>query len=350
MLVSVIGIIRSLLRPVLLAFFYLLFLSSCQRDEGPPVWYYSGSTMGTTWSLKVLAPSKNGDAKRELQAKLELALAAVSQKMSTYIPDSELSRFNQAPTMQWIEVSKDLCYMFTVSKQVSDDSDGAFDITVGPLVNAWGFGPGPKEQPPTAGDIAKLKEKVGYKYLEFDCGQLRARKMKDLYVDLSAVAKGYATDVLAKVLEDENLHDYMVEIGGELHLSGHNEHGKPWRIGIEKPELVQGETAQIIELSDVGLATSGDYRNYYEYHGKKYSHTIDPFTGYPVTHNLASITVVAKNGAYADAYATAFDVLGPIKGKALAEKLGMDAYFIVRTESGFSIDNTAGFKHYMVNE
>jgi thiamine biosynthesis lipoprotein len=211
-------------------------------------------------------------------------------------------------------------------------TDGAFDITVGPLVNLWGFGPtGSVLEPPTDAAIAAARQHVGYEKLHTDCGHSTIRKDDAaLYVDLSGWAKGRAVDAVSAMLDTSGIGNYLVEIGGELRVSGHNSEQRKWAVAIEAPSTSQRVPQAVIRVTDTSVATSGDYRNYFEYGGNSYSHTIDPRTGRPVTHGLAAVTVVHPENAFADAMATALLVLGPEAGPRVAEDLGIAAYFLVR--------------------
>ncbi len=363
-------VITKIKRPVTLAFFCCLYgvlLAGCdpssntpspsvdsikdaQKVKAYPSAHLVGNTMGTTYSVKVVLEEGvdlEGE-KAKLQKNLDLVLAAVNQQMSTYISNSELSRINKSDVGQKVSVSEPLAEILRISLEVYRTSSGAFDVTVGPLVNIWGFGPDEVDQAPSAEAIAKARSVVGMYYLLVD-EDSNLTKHKDIYIDLSAIAKGYATDVMAKLLDDSGYPNYMVEIGGELKIKGHNPKGKPWTIGVEKPTLKRSGAVQGVRGNDVAIATSGDYRNYYEKDGERVSHTIDPNTGRPIDHSLASVTVITKSGAYADAYATALNVLGPEKGLALANELDLAAYFIIRDKDAFRVEYTDQFKLYMVD-
>ncbi len=344
--------VRTKKRPVYLAFFCfsVLFLSvacSDQREAKSPLIIIQGSTMGTTFSVKAVVGTNTHLTEAFLSKEINTTLNAFNQSMSTYIVDSELSLLNQAPVGEWLDVSDLLLNVLVMSGKVYRESSGAFDVTIGPLVNRWGFGPVEVEYAPNQEEIDRLLAKVGFDSLEFL--ESKIRKRKHVYIDLSAVAKGHATDVVANVLTSLGIDDYMVEIGGELKIKGVNAKGVMWTIGVEKPTLGRSGAVQAVRGNDIAIATSGDYRNYLEQEGKRISHTIDPKTGRPIEHRLASVTVITDSGGLADAYATAINVLGPIKGKDIAEQLGLAAYFLVRDGDGFRIDMTEKFKQYMVD-
>ena len=238
----------------------------------------------------------------------------------------------------------------SLAQRVSRETNGAFDITVGPIVNLWGFGPENLSTLPTEEQINVAKAKVGYQHVSLNQTSREINKTKDVYIDLSAIAKGYATDLIANKLYEFGFSDFMVEIGGELYVAGHNADAVPWVIGVEKPSLTRSGALQAISVSGVGVATSGDYRNFIDLDGKRVSHTIDPVLGEPVKHNLASVTVVTESGALADAYATALNVLGPDMGYEFATKKHLAAYFIVRESDGFSVKYTPEFELFMVKK
>jgi thiamine biosynthesis lipoprotein len=304
----------------------------------------SGPTMGTTYQVKLRSNRLSADEQSAIQSMLEFELRGVNEAMSTYMKTSELSRFNHNESTAPVSFSDATLEVIALSQEISVLSGGAFDVTVGPLVNAWGFGPDTRRDL-TDEDIDELKKRVGYQMLTLNSEAKTVSKARpDIYVDLSAVAKGYAVDVLSRALLARGYPDHMVEIGGELRCQGINPEGQPWRIAIEKPDTQTRATQEILELQSMAMATSGDYRNYYEKDGKRLSHTIDTRTGRPITHTLASVTVLDPSCARADALATALNVLGPEEGLALAEREKIAAFFLVRSENGqFEEKWTAGF-------
>lgn len=321
-----------------------LLLAACGGDERLPEFELTGNTMGTTYSVKLIAPGENVD-KDDLQSRITETLAAVDKLTSTWRDDSELSQFNANSSTEWIDVSVEFCTTIESALAVSRASDGAFDITVGPLVNLWGFGPkGERQEPPDTADIDVIMADVGYEGLEAQCDQPAVRKRSGaIYIDLSGWAKGYGVDQVATVLDDFALNDYLVEIGGELRMRGQNAEGKKWAIAIEAPSTTTRRPQSVLRLTDASVATSGDYRNYFEHDGILYSHTIDARTGRPVTHDLAAVTVISETAAYADAMATALLVLGPDTGLSLAEDLGIAGYFLVRNQTGIMELTTSSF-------
>lgn len=334
-----------------LGLLFFLLLSSCdmqQNSARPYPFEYSNSTMGTSFTIKV---SQLPDAAEtdSLQEKIDALLARINAQMSTYLPDSELSRFNASQSIEWQKTSPFLFKVLQKSKQVNALSMGAFDVTVGPLVNVWGFGTDPVrfDVPPQA-LIEQEQKRIGSQHLHLDEEKTSIRKdIAELYIDLSAVAKGYAVDKVAELLEQEGVKHYMVEIGGELRLKGSNIQHQPWKIAIEKPTADRRMIEKVLSISDIGMATSGDYRNFFEVDGVRYSHTIDPRTGRPVTHKLASVTVFSATTMDADAWATALTVLGPEQGFQLAEKKRIPALFIIKNGDGFVEKETVAFHDFL---
>lgn len=301
-----------------------------------PQYELTGTTMGTSFSVKIVTTGAGPDLER-LRADIHTRLDSLDQEMSTYIVDSTLSRFNASRDTEWHAVSGDVCAVVAASLDISELSDGAFDVTVGPLVDLWGFGPeGLVGVPPDADEIAAARQGVGYSRLQADCTKPALRKSaEDLSVDLSAIAKGHAVDAVSALLDDAGLSDYLVEIGGELRGQGFNARREKWAIAIETPDKGARKVQKIVGLTDFAMATSGDYRNYFEYEGQSFSHTIDPRTGYPVEHEAASVTVIAQSAEFADGMATALLVLGADAGLELAEREHIAAFFLLRQDEGF---------------
>ncbi len=300
--------------------------------------------MGTYYRVSVAA-LPGGMGEEGLKVEIEGILGEVNGQMSTYIPDSELSRFNSSESNEWFSVSEDTAEVVKRGIEVYEISEGAFDITVGPLVNLWGFGPqGRREDLPGEGEIEAAMERTGSVHLEvrFSPPALKKR-IPDLYVDLSAIAKGFAVDRLAELLELQGVADFLVDIGGEMRAKGMKKEGLAWRIGIESPVAGAKALQKIVELNNSAMATSGDYRSYYEVDGVRYSHEIDPRTGRPVTHSLVSVTVVDATCMDADGWATALLILGPKEGYARAERQDLAAFFVVKGEDGFEERMTRKF-------
>lgn len=303
--------------------------------------------MGTTWSVTLTALPEDA-SRQSLQDGVETVLTRINGQMSTYLPASDLSRLNQAPGGEWVAVPPDLIAVMQEAGRINRLSGGAFDVTVGPLVNLWGFGPQVKEpQVPIAEALQAARKTVGFEHLRLRREPPAVWKEHDqVYVDLSAIAKGYAVDDVADYLIAQGVSDYLIEIGGEVRAKGLNPEGQPWRIGIEKPNPGQREVQTILALDDMALASSGDYRNYFELEGRRYSHTIDPRTARPVEHGLASVSVLHTSCMTADALATALLVLGPERGFTLAESNDIAALFILPAQDGYTERATTALSAY----
>lgn len=310
-----------------------------------------GAAQGTSWHVVVVQPQQPVQ-QASLQAGIEQILANVDAQMSTWRDDSELSRFNQSSSTDWFPVSADLAQVVEVAAQVSALSGGVYDVTVGPLVHLWGFGAKTLEQRvPTDAEVQAVRAAVGYQKLQVQTNPPALRKAQPgMVVDLASIAPGYSVDLLARYLESIGVHDYMVELGGEVFAKGKSPRGDDWRIAIEKPLEGERTIQQGMRLAGQGLSTSGDYRDFFEAGGKRYSHTLDPATGYPVSHRLASVSVVAANTTLADAYSTLLMAMGEVKGREFADAHQLSAYFIWRTDKGFDTYATAGFKPLLLEK
>jgi thiamine biosynthesis lipoprotein len=309
--------------------------------------------MGTTYQVKITHTTMTEEEITRMRMQVDSTLIEVNRQMSTYDPESEISRFNDYAETDPFPVSPEFAGVVKYAIKVSALSDNLFDITVANLVNIWGFGrKGRREDPPDDKEIATELENVGVEYIQtIDDNRIRKLKPK-IRIDLSAIAKGYGVDAVAKVLASHAYLNYMVEIGGEVIARGLNSRGEAWKIGVDNPGLASlpGENIRsILALRDIAVATSGDYRNYFEYKGNLYSHTINPKTGKPVTHNLASATVVAKDCMTADALATALMVMGKEQGLKWIEKIeNVEALLITRrSKDTFSSFQSSGFSKYM---
>lgn len=293
--------------------------------------------MGTTYHIKVCGNDVASHA-TEWQQEIDSQLVRLNRLVSTYDPESELSRFNSSKSVEWFDVSTETARIVHRAIEISALSNGAFDPTVGPLVRAWGFGSGPRSgTAPSNETIELLRGSVGYQFVETRLEPPALRKQHaDTELDLSAIAKGYGVDMISEWLASQSqVTGYMVEIGGEVRVFGRKNDDSLWTLAIEKPDEFRRELAYKISLRDESLATSGDYRNYFEQAGQRYSHTIDPQTGRPITHKLASVSVIAPDCMTADALATTLNVLGPEKGMNFAKEHQLVAMFLVRTETGF---------------
>ena len=316
---------------------WLLAACACAPpDPALPVHVFDGATMGTTWAVRVVTADPWPQAERDrVGAEIQAVLDDVESKMSHYEASSELSRFNRARTTRPFPVSAETFEVFREALRLSELTAGALDVTVAPLVNAWGFGPvEPERLPPDGELLSRLREQVGYTRIELDAAASTLRKTDPAVEgDLSAVAKGYGVDRVAAVLHEAGLARFLVEVGGEIVAAGMNQLHRPWRIGIESP-AAGGGIQRVVPLRDRAMATSGDYRNRREIDGRWVSHTIDPRSGRPVEHRLASVSVVADRCVTADGLATALEVLGPEDGHALAVERGWAALFLIRDGDG----------------
>lgn len=307
----------------------------------------TGATMGTTWSVSYIEPVRDADAD-QLWADIQALLDDVNRSMSTYLDDSEISAFNRTSPEDWVQTSPAFFQVLQTALVIGKRSEGAYDVTVAPLVDLWGFGPGrPADAVPPAGEIAVLLERVGQHHLRLDEDKGRVMKQRDLSLDFSSLAKGHVVDRIAALLAGRGIDRFMVEVGGEMRVSGLSGRGDPWRIAIEKPDRTLRSVAAAMTLTDVAIATSGDYRNYFEVEGRRYSHMIDPRTGYPVAHDLVSVTVVHPECMVADAWATALVVLGTERAMAVAQEQGLAVYFIHRAGDEFVHSHTPPFSGYL---
>ena len=333
------GVQRSIdQRLLLVPLATMVCLNACADSEAPDR-YLTGRSMGTSFTIEITDEIANVDVRdrERLQAEIETTLSDIEARLSTYRPDSELSVLNESRPSGWFEISDALCTELADAQRLSATTGGAFDPTVAPLVELWGFGAsGIVVTPPPAEAIEAELSAVGYEHLELDCNRPAALKRAPLSVDLSGYAKGYAVDELAELLERYGVNNFLVELGGELKLRGSNADGELWSVAIERPPPGGRSVQSIVRLTDVAVATSGDYRNFFEHEGQRYSHTIDPRTGRPVTHSLAQVTVLADSAAEADAMATALLVLGPNRGLAFAERENLAAYFLLRDDDDIS--------------
>ena len=306
--------------------------------------------MGTTYTVKV-RPVPTSIELDELHANIEHILAEVNSTMSTYDPGSELSRLNRNPSTDWVDISDGLLVVLQAALVTSELTGGVFDVTVGPLVNLWGFGPDMKEDDvPSDAAIADAMVRTGYRRIHLrDSPPAVKKERSDIYIDLSAIAKGYAVDRVADYLGSLGIANYLVEIGGELRGKGLNPEDKPWSIAIEKPVPGERTVERVIHITDQGMATSGNYRNFFEKDGRRYAHIIDPRTGKPIAHELASVSVVSDSCMNADAMATALLALGPEAGFALAEQQGLAVFFITIETNEFREKYTLAFEPYLVH-
>lgn len=338
----------------LLPIFLVLLVALAVRQlwfVAPPRAELAGDAMGTRWSVVLGATGRSHAEVESAREVIAVQFEEVERRMSTWNPDSELSRFNRHASTEPFPLSPETLAVLAIAQQVSERSRGAFDVTVSPLVAAWGFGANADTLGPALGSapdsatLAGLLARVGYRRLELAPAAGTARKRHpQLECDLSAVAKGWAVDRAAEALADIGFNDFLLELGGEVRVAGERPGGGAWRVAIERPDPDTRAVHASVELRDAALATSGNYRNFYEKDGERLSHLLDPRSGRPVRHQVVSVSVVHRETAFADAWATALAVLGPEEGFARAEAEQLGAYFIEQTASGeFAVRATSRF-------
>ncbi|UCH84848.1 MAG: FAD:protein FMN transferase [Candidatus Latescibacterota bacterium] len=308
---------------------------SCSTDSQDTI-ELSGLTMGTTWSVKVVTDSQSASSRQTIWDLINEQIDTVNDRMSHYLDTSELSRFNASTSTKPFPISRATADVLRAAIRIGEVTDGALDITVGPLVDAWGFGPpGEPPEPPSDETIAQLLAITGLNHLDLDhASSTVAKDNPRVRVNLASIAKGYGVDRVAETLEGAGYDNYMVEIGGEVRVSGHRKDGQPWNLAVERPQTNGRSRHTVLAITEGSLATSGDYRFYRDTDGGRISHIIDPRTGRPIHHALASVTVFDSLCINADGFATALLVLGQDEGFELAEKLGLAALFLIRTDDG----------------
>jgi thiamine biosynthesis lipoprotein len=312
----------------------LLYACGPSRTS-PPAFEFRGPTMGSIYTVKIASASLSPAARAKVQDAVDGALSAVDTAMSTHRADSELSRFNCHAAAAPFALSADTFAVLALAREVSAATGGAFDVTVAPVVDAWGFGPGRRYRVVDAAEIAVLEQRVGHEALVLDLPSSTATKGRPgVGADLSGIAKGFGVDRAAAALEGLGIENYMIEAGGEVRTRGRNAEGLPWRIAIEQPDAVPQRARRVVPLSDLSMATSGDYRIWFERDGHRYCHEIDPARGRPVDNGVASVSVVAQGCAFADAMATALMVMGEARGLAFAATTGLAAHFVLREPGG----------------
>ena len=325
----------------------------CARVTGTePVAVSGVAFFSMPWQVKV-ARLPAGLSTRQLQSALQKRLDATNAVLSTYQSETELMRFNRAPVGRWVSTGAMLTSALRQAQEVSVATNGAYDITVAPLVNLWGFGPGVARgrgrRVPTRAEIAAAKSKIGYRFVEVDAARRRARRRAPVSIDLSSVGEGVAVEEMADGLRALGIRDFLIAVAGVLRSSGARPDGRPWRLAVERPDG-SGAAERLLALKEGVISTSGSYRNYFERDGVRYSHTIDPSSGRPITHRGVSLTVVfppATDATLADAWATALNVLGPERGLPVAEERGIAAYYIEKVPSGFRARYSSQFRQYL---
>jgi thiamine biosynthesis lipoprotein len=306
-----------------------------------------GETMGTSWSVRVTA-ARDADL-RALHAGIEAQLARVVRQMSTWEPDSDISRYNRAAAGEWLSVPPQFAQVLACALEIADASDGAFDPAIGALVALWGFGAHACNTVPDTAALAGAHPRSGWRRIAFDAGNQRVLQPGGLQLDLSAIAKGYAADQVASHLRNAGIAGALVEVGGELVGHGRKPDGATWRVLVEAgPEEDDHRLdARVLVLDGVAVATSGDRWHHYTRDGRRYTHTIDPRSGEPVEHAPAAVSVVAGDAMHADAWATALGVLGADAGHALALRLGLAARFLWRDRDGMHERMTDAFRAHL---
>lgn len=331
------------------ATFLLLFLGSIFffTGGGETIQQLSGLTMGTSYQIQIVDMPEDVSAEELASDIAEILLHLDTETFSTYASNSELSRFNRHGVNVPFIASTELIEVLLMAQEVSALSGGAFDVTVGPLVNLWGFGPNLAvfETVPDQTQIDAARNRVGFQFLRISPSNQEIRKTRDVYVDLSAIAKGYAVDQLANYLDDLGVASYFLEIGGELKIKGSKPDSEGWVPAIEAPLDTASQVYQIFYSrgDNIAVAGSGDYRNYFEEEGQRYSHEIDPRNGRPVTHRLVAAYVIDESTARADALATTYMILGPEAAEALASRQEQAVYFIYKSDGD-------GFEDYVSDE
>ena len=334
----------------------VMMLAGCDKPTAPSAsgqaWVVEGKTMGTFYRVTLASPP--ADALVGLKEQINQSLNQDNHELSTYQEDSVLSRFNQYNGTSPQPISANMADLLSTALRIGAKTRGAMDVTVGPLVNLWGFGP--DKQPvsmPTQAQIDNARTRVGLHHLRLTedvNGQWLQKDLPGLYVDLSSLGEGYATDHLAALLESRGITRYLVSVGGAVISRGVSPQNKPWRVAIQKPTDEEIAAQTIVDLQGHGISTSGSYRNYYELQGKRLSHIIDPATGRPIDHRLVSATVIATTALEADGWDTGLMVLGTEKAKALAEQLGLAVCLITKTDKGFDAWMSPQFKPFIVSQ
>lgn len=314
-------------------------LAAC--GSGDSLESFGGPTMGSTYSIKYMR-SAGGPTVTEVQPEVEAILAEVDRQMSTYRSDSDIERFNRLPANSCQPMPEGVLQLVRYGEELSAASQGSYDLTVEPLLDLWGFGPQARvEQVPTPEQLAQVLKRVGHGHLRIEGNQLC--KDASVEVDFNSIAAGYTVDRIVARLQALGIHSFLAEATGELKAVGKKADGSPWRVALEAPRDDQQVTEKIIDIDGYGVSTSGDYRNYFEQGGQRYSHTFDALTGAPITHALASVTVIDPSTLAADGLSTLLLILGPERGWAYAEEHKIAAFFVIRADKHFIIRSNPEF-------
>ncbi|WP_145541808.1 FAD:protein FMN transferase ApbE [Yersinia alsatica] len=324
-------------------------LTACNDTETRQQIDIEGKTMGTFYSVKISGATTPNPHK--LQQEIDALLEQANNDISTYRQTSVLSRFNQYRGSEPQPIPRGMADIILLAQRIGRDTDGAMNITVGPLVNLWGFGP--EKQPtqiPTQDQIDSARQQVGLQHLTLisdNRGEWLQKDLPDLYVDLSTMGEGYGVDLLVNLMMRKGITNYLVSVGGAVSSRGVNGQGQPWRVAIQKPTDQENAVQALVDLQGYSISTSGSYRNYFEQGGQRYSHVLDPATGRPINHRLVSATVIATTALEADGWDTGLMVLGTEKALRLAENKGLAVYLITKTDQGFAAVMTPQFKAFL---
>lgn len=325
-------------------------LTACNDTETRQQIDIEGKTMGTFYSVKISGATPPNP--HQLQQEIDALLEQANNDISTYRQTSVLSRFNQYRGSEPQPIPRGMADIILLAQRIGRDTDGAMNITVGPLVNLWGFGP--EKQPtqiPTQDQIDSARQQVGLQHLTLisdSRGEWLQKDLPDLYVDLSTMGEGYGVDLLVNLMMQKGITNYLVSVGGAVSSRGVNGQGQPWRVAIQKPTDQENAVQALVDLQGYSISTSGSYRNYFEQGGQRYSHVLDPATGRPINHRLVSATVIATTALEADGWDTGLMVLGTEKALRLAESKGLAVYLITKTDQGFTAVMTPQFKAFLV--
>ncbi len=326
--------------------FILMLLTAC--NQGPTLERLGGPTMGSSYSIQYVR-EPGGPSPAKVQAAVETILQGIDQHYSTYRADSIVSQFNQLPATQCQAMPPDMLELVALGQHLAHQSGGAFDLTVEPLLDLWGFGPQARhEQVPDPQALAKARQRVGYQHLRID-GQALC-KNAPVELDFNSIAAGHAVDLISERLRAMGIANFLAEATGELKAVGHKPDGSPWRVALELPREDRQVARQIIALNGLAVSTSGDYRHYFEENGRRYSHTFDARLGRPVMHDLASVTVLDASALQADGYSTLLLILGPERGWDFALAHGLAAVLVTRVEGGFVSRSTPAFERAVQGE
>ncbi|AJJ20767.1 MULTISPECIES: FAD:protein FMN transferase ApbE [Yersinia] len=325
-------------------------LTACNDVQTRPQINIEGKTMGTFYSVKI--SGEIAQSPQQLQQEVDALLEQANDDISTYRKTSVLSRFNQYRGTQPQPIPQGMADIILQAQRIGRDTQGAMNITVGPLVNLWGFGP--EKQPiniPSQAQIDGALKQVGLQHLKLisdNHGEWLQKDLPDLYVDLSTMGEGYGVDQLVNLMMRKGITNYLVSVGGAVSTRGVNGQGQPWRVAIQQPTDKENAVQALVDLQGYSISTSGSYRNYFELKGQRYSHVLDPVTGRPINHKLVSATVIATSALEADGWDTGLMVLGTEKALKLAEEKGLAVYLITKTDKGFSAVMTPQFKAFLL--